>query len=530
MRWPSFSLILSGVFLGYISYSVWSLAQLFVPPACGKGERCIPSFLRSKPKLHLALFTSVKPHPSLKDVKFVESWRDFNYTFPKAKELNLTIPLSTRQNGSMYLHLLLTQEKEHDNFFKLHQTPTTVYTKIRLTQYHVPEAATFQLLGSKENKIDENISGKSIRPVAHLKSRITFNILTDDIKFPVKNLPPEIAQLLVLNSRGEFLPIIQYDFLNNRLRDLVVIGKNDTIMMTTLAYAPVSTGKLRVMQHIETALRSLMSFGFNEKDVDEVKGIFADTNMYLLCITVFVAAVHLLFDFLAFKNDVTFWRHKQNFAGLSVRTVVWRAFSHIIVFLYMMDEKTSLLVLIPSGIATVIELWKAQKVIYVEVTFSKLHLPCLRFTSKGSSAAEQKTQEFDAEIMRYLSYILYPCCILGAIYSLLYVPHKSWYSWSIHSLVNGVYVFGFLFMLPQLFVNYKLKSVAHLPWRAFMYKAFNTFIDDLFAFIITMPTAHRVACFRDDIVFLVYLYQRWLYPVDKTRVDGTLVTDEKKHE
>jgi hypothetical protein len=37
-------------------------------------------------------------------------------------------------------------------------------------------------------------------------------------------------------------------------------------------------------------------------------------------------------------------------------------------------------------------------------------------------------------------------------------------------LVNGVYAFGFLFMLPQLFVNYKLKSVAHLPWKAFMYK------------------------------------------------------------
>ena len=54
-----------------------------------------------------------------------------------------------------------------------------------------------------------------------------------------------------------------------------------------------------------------------------------------------------------------------------------------------------------------------------------------------------------------------------------------------------------------------------------MYKAFNTFIDDLFAFIITMPTAHRVACFRDDIVFLIYLYQRYLYPVDKTRIDAS---------
>lgn len=81
----------------------------------------------------------------------------------------------------------------------------------------------------------------------------------------------------------------------------------------------------------------------------------------------------------------------------------------------------------------------------------------------------------------------------------------SWYSWTLNSMVNGVYAFGFLFMLPQLFVNYKLKSVAALPWRAFMYKAFNTFIDDIFAFIITMPTAHRIACFRDDIVFLIYL-------------------------
>lgn len=53
-----------------------------------------------------------------------------------------------------------------------------------------------------------------------------------------------------------------------------------------------------------------------------------------------------------------------------------------------------------------------------------------------------------------------------------------------------------------------------------MYKAFNTFIDDIFAFIVTMPTAHRVACFRDDIVFLIYLYQRWLYPVDKSRLDA----------
>eukprot|EP00090_Calanus_glacialis_P003790 TRINITY_DN1281_c0_g1_i1.p1 TRINITY_DN1281_c0_g1~~TRINITY_DN1281_c0_g1_i1.p1 ORF type:complete len:158 (-),score=63.39 TRINITY_DN1281_c0_g1_i1:187-660(-) len=74
-------------------------------------------------------------------------------------------------------------------------------------------------------------------------------------------------------------------------------------------------------------------------------------------------------------------------------------------------------------------------------------------------------------------------------------------------------------MTPQLFINYKLKSVAHLPWRMMTYKALNTFIDDIFAFVIKMPTMYRLGCFRDDIVFFIFLYQRYVYKEDKTRVN-----------
>lgn len=56
---------------------------------------------------------------------------------------------------------------------------------------------------------------------------------------------------------------------------------------------------------------------------------------------------------------------------------------------------------------------------------------------------------------------------------------------------------GFITMTPQLFINYKLKSVAHLPWRMMSYKCLNTFIDDIFAFVIKMPTMYRLGCFRD---------------------------------
>ena len=52
-------------------------------------------------------------------------------------------------------------------------------------------------------------------------------------------------------------------------------------------------------------------------------------------------------------------------------------------------------------------------------------------------------------------------------------------------------------MTPQLWINYRTKSVAHLPWRTLVYKALNTFIDDLFAFIVKMPDLHRLSCFRD---------------------------------
>ena len=56
--------------------------------------------------------------------------------------------------------------------------------------------------------------------------------------------------------------------------------------------------------------------------------------------------------------------------------------------------------------------------------------------------------------------------------------------------------FGFLAMTPQLWVNYRLKSVAALPAKQFVYKLLNSIIDDMFAFVIKMPLLHRLSVFR----------------------------------
>merc|ERR1719491_1443119 len=105
------------------------------------------------------------------------------------------------------------------------------------------------------------------------------------------------------------------------------------------------------------------------------------------------------------------------------------------------------------------------------------------------------------------------------IYSLLHQKHKGWYSWILNTLVGFIYMFGFVMMTPQLFINYKLQSVAHLNWRTLTYKSINTFIDDLFAFVIKMPIMHRLACLRDDVIFFIFCYQRYKYRTDYTRVN-----------
>lgn len=440
------------------------------------------------------------------EVTNVLTLKNFKYYDELDSEMiDVKVPLKTRRNGTLYMHAVLALDDGKDvDWRHLQRDGPTVIHRMQLTEHMVPQAATFNLLGEKAGSSKPS---QTVKPVTHIKKKVYLTLLTDSkIEMSQNDIPPEMARLVRVTYKNEFLPILQNDFLKTRMNDFEEVTKDLTNFTLTFNYAPISFGKMRFILHIEHAMKSLLQMGFSKKDIDEVKGIFSDTNVYFLCATVAIAAVHLLFDFLSFKNDILFWKRKKSYTGLSTRTTLWRAFSQIVIFFYLMDENTSLLVLIPAGIGTLIELWKSKKILKLEISSS---FPYFRFKQQGEKQEESYTRQVDREAMTYLSYLLYPLCICGAIYSLIYQPHKSWYSWTINSLVNGVYAFGFLFMLPQLFINYKLKSVAALPWRAFMYKAFNTFIDDIFAFIITMPTAHRVACFRDDIVFLIYLYQRW---------------------
>ena len=45
-----------------------------------------------------------------------------------------------------------------------------------------------------------------------------------------------------------------------------------------------------------------------------------------------------------------------------------------------------------------------------------------------------------------------------------------------------------------------------------------------------MPTLYRIGCLRDDVIFFIFLYQRYVYPIDKTRVNEFGLTGEPADE
>ena len=341
-------------------------------------------------------------------------------------------------------------------------------------------------------------------------------------------------------------------------RNDMAAGPDQKTTSKTATAGGISSARWRLLTHLSKAIESQKDLGFEDSDVDDLRRLLAETNVVLLLITLLASCLHLLFEFLTFKNEVTFWNNNKDLTGLSVRSLFLDMIGQVIILLFLIEKDSSLLMSIPAAMGCLVALWKCQRAAglqFFRLDALRLEEPMewwntipamfgyeLRATrlelnnssdqdgqypgnnkNAGSKASQLTalTIETDRIATRTLGAILVPLVVGYTLYSFVYEEHTGWYSWLITSASSAVYALGFVLMTPQLFLNYKLKSVAHLPWRVLVYKFLNTFIDDLFAFIIRMPTMARLSCFRDDIVFIIYLYQRWLYPVDTSRpVEG----------
>ncbi|KAG1892011.1 cleft lip and palate associated transmembrane protein [Suillus subluteus] len=503
--------------------------------------------------LSMHVYFSTSPNGDVFSRQWTSAWREDqdaglpnfvweNIVFGDWKETrvatyDINLPLTVQKNGSLWADIFLVKDGASPDPSNPSFDPHSVHHVRKLLTRYMPKVKARKeknLLSNPDDNEEVEEEPQEDVIVSHWHKNLTLALVSDETVIAVDKLPPVLVEHVHLvpgarddtGTKGFYKPIVfPNDFWLLRSH-LIEINTTTPTLPLEVIFQPMSYFKFQIF--------ASMSHGFDEAlkqqgggagaELDEVKRMLTETNPWFLGLTGLVSMLHVVFEMLAFKSDVSHWRQRKELVGVSVR-IITNVFVQTVVLLYLIDnnENTSWMILMGSGMGVVIEAWKITKAVDISIIAapSGSQLPyMLSIKDKHVlSDDEKKTQEYDKLAFRIVSYFTIPLLAAYTIYSLIYETHKGWYSFVISTLTSFVYMFGFAQLIPQLIINYKLKSVAHMPMKAMIYKTLSTVVDDLFAFCIKMPMLHRLACFRDDVVFLIFLYQRWIYRIDPKRVN-----------
>ena len=297
----------------------------------------------------------------------------------------------------------------------------------------------------------------------------------------------------------------------------IVYAKKDLSLKLGIKSSELSRWLLA--NHMESTKKVSVQMGMDGQQMTEMIEGFVECSIPFLAVTIFATFLHCVFDMFAFKSDVTFWKNNTSLVGLSTRSLFIDLVFQVVIILYMQNERATLVLLLPSYLWVVAQVWKIRKATGLTFVSAFPYYRLARVEDEGSESSSlvKATLDTDRAVMKYIVRLLGPVVVGWTLYSLVYRKHESWWFWIVNSLASFVYGAGFLLMTPQVMINYKLQSVAHMPWEVLSYKFLNTFIDDLFALIVEMPDMHKMSVFRDDIVFVICIVQRFLYRVDTKR-------------
>lgn len=155
---PILTLVGSAIFLIFVGRSIWSIYSIWQAPKCNPliQEPCYHSFLNDNPKLDLLVFTA----DNSKSGKFeLILWlEDFDYRnqieryfyftannfqvsyFFKFRDVTVKIPKTVKQNGTMFIHTVITPKRHTrttKDLQKLVNLEDVTYIKGQLINYNL---------------------------------------------------------------------------------------------------------------------------------------------------------------------------------------------------------------------------------------------------------------------------------------------------------------------------------------------------------------------------------------------------------
>ena len=448
-------------------------------------------------------------------------WERKNVPYNKAKPLvneTIYVPIDDRiRANKSVLSLGMRVEESHCKDNKKRCFSAQAQTQI--LRWIIPDSTPIGRLIGGDTPTPTPIP----TPVPYRYRTVRFDLVYEDnvVNWETARYDPANVRHQFDRPRHEFKPIFEsdpfFDIPSERARINLSRNNFSVILELNIRGKYVWWMKHQIMYGLQIQQQEFVTM-----EVDRMKRIFLNTSTILLFVTFTASVLHSIFHVLAFEKDLQFWSQKKNFAGVSLRTLALQFLGQFILFLHLLDFGTKIPIFVK--LLDLASLLLGASKIWTLATFSK-RFPFIKVRKQYRGA----TDEADEAGMKLLYWALVPILTGYFIYQLFYGEFSGVRSYLIHCASGAVYSFGFLAMLPQLYVNYKLKTVAAMSYSVLVYKIITTFIDDLYTFVTDLPLMYKIACLRDDVVFVIWVIQCFMYPADPTRVNefGFVKKDEE---
>ena len=399
---------------------------------------------------------------------------------------SFSVPRVVQDNGTLWAHIFVAQSGYQMDPSKPDYDVSKAFRTLRPLTHYLSRKKIRKvrnlLEAHNETEIEEEIEEKVAPTVAsYYHPNFTLSFIPETGPSAWSGMHPAVKQFYILDplngrdasgKNGFYYPVTYLNTfwqLRSHMTELnltVPTEKLDlNIHMNTLANWQFSVMATMDEGMKETARKAAagetVAGGGDGSEFELIKETLLDSNPYLLGTTVIVSIFHMIFEMLAFKSDVGHWRKKKDNVGVSVRTILSNVVMQTIIFLYLMDnnENTSWMILFGQGVGIAIEAWKITKTVDVRIRepgpnsyFNGILPYVVVFEDKHVlSETEQQTEEYDKIAFKWMGIVAVPLLGAYAVYSLMYESHKSWYSFTITTLVGSVYAYGFLMMVSQSF-------------------------------------------------------------------------------
>ena len=243
-----------------------------------------------------------------------------------------------------------------------------VTTEVRVPRYRLLEpyigtCGCGEPTTAPESFEDDESENMTSYIAEHWNPLISLRHVVDFSSYPLDKVPPMVGNSLVVRrDTMEYIPVLFDDTLVSTSDKLMVL--NDTITSLPLEIKIDASSRARWLLSVlmEQSIQMMTeSMGANDRDGDDVRKLVTETNPIFLLGVLTVSMLHMLFDVLAFRSEISFWNGLETRKGISSRAQATGLVSQIVIFVYLYHNESSLLVLGPAGFSIGVGIWKLYR-------------------------------------------------------------------------------------------------------------------------------------------------------------------------